>query len=185
MYRVMFDEEDLREDALALLRYNQLPTAKPPKRTIALMMLGGGHFAAIIVSLVPKIIKDHKGGEERQVDVLASKGFHRYTTRRKQGGSQAAHDSGRGNAHSAGAGLRRHNEAALQKEVREMLQSWKDDLAQCELIFIRATGSLNRKTLFGYEGAVLKSSDKRIRGFPFTTKRPVRLLFSRRTKLTC
>jgi hypothetical protein len=181
----MFDEEDLREDALALLRYNQLPAAKPPKRTVALIMIGGGHFAAIIVSLVPKIIKDHKGGEEWQVDILASKGFHRYTTRRKQGGSQAAHDSGRGNAHSAGAGLRRHNEAALQKEIREMLQSWKDELAKCELIFIRATGSANRKTLFGYEGAVLKSSDKRIRGFPFTTKRPVRLLFCGGTRLTC
>lgn len=177
IYRAMFDEEDLRDDPLALLRYNQLPASKPPKRTIALMMIGGGHFAAIMVSLVPKIIKDHKGGEERQVDILASKGFHRYTTRRKQGGSQAANDStGRGNAHSAGAGLRRYNEAALQKEVRELLGSWKDELALCELIFIRATGSMNRKTLFGYEGAVLKSNDKRIRGFPFTTKRPVILL---------
>ena len=189
IYRAMFDEEDLREDPLALLRYNQLPASKPRKRTIALMMIGGGHFAAIIVSLIPKIIKDHKGGEDRQVDVVASKGFHRYTTRRKQGGSQAANDStrSRGNAHSAGAGLRRYNEAALQKEVRELLESWKDELAQCELIFIRATGSLNRKTLFGYDGAVLKSNDKRIRGFPFTTKRPVscslmELLTSRRKR---
>lgn len=186
----MFDEEDLRDDPLALLRYNQLPASKPPKRTIALMMIGGGHFAAIIISLLPKIIRDHKGGEERQVDIFASKGFHRYTTRRKQGGSQAANDSSKGHAHSAGAGLRRYNEAALQKEVRELLESWKAELAHCELIFIRATGSMNRKTLFGYDGAVLKSNDKRIRGFPFTTKRPVYLLFHNgvtdfRQKLNC
>jgi hypothetical protein len=69
--------------------------------------------------------------------------------------------------------LRRYNEAALQKEIRELLVSWKEGLGKCEFLFIRATGTANRRTLFGYEGAVLKSSDPRIRGFPFTTRRPV------------
>ena len=169
----MFDEEDLQEDPVALLRYKQIPPVKPPKRTIALMMIGGGHFAAIITSIIPKIIKNHQGQEERQVDVLASKSFHRYTTRKKQGGSQSTNDAAKGNAHSAGSSLRRYNEAALQKEVRELLASWKVELGQCEFIFIRATGTANRKILFGYEGAVLKSNDRRIRGFPFTTRRPV------------
>ena len=137
------------------------------------MMIGGGHFAAIIVSLIPKLVKNHQGQEERQVDVVASKTFHRYTTRRKQGGAQSANDSAHGNAQSAGSSLRRYNEAALQKEVRELLASWKDELERCELIFIRATGTTNRRTLFGYEGAVLKNNDSRIRGFPFTTRRPV------------
>src|SRR5208282_3231836 len=86
-YRAMFDEEDLQEDPVALLRFKQIPVSKPPKRTIALMMIGGGHFAAIIASLIPKIIKNHQSQEERQVDILASKTFHRYTTRRKQGGA--------------------------------------------------------------------------------------------------
>lgn len=41
-----------------------------------------------------------------------------------------------------------------------------------ELIFIRATGTTNRRTLFGpYDGQVLQSNDKRIRGFPFSTRR--------------
>ena len=171
----MFDAEDLQEDPLALLRYQQFPVppANPSKRTVALMMLGGGHFAGIIASLVPKIQKNHQSQEERTVDVLSSKTFHRYTTRRKQGGAQSANDNSKGNAHSAGSSLRRYNEAALQKEIRDLLALWKSELDGCELIFIRASGTTNKRTLFGYEGAVLKSNDPRIRGFPFTTRRPV------------
>lgn len=188
VYRAMFDDDDLQDDPIALLRYQQIPSplSKVPKRTIVLIMIGGGHFAAIIASLTPKVLKNHQGQEERQIDVIASKSFHRYTTRRKQGGSQSTNDAARGNAHSAGSSLRRHNEAALRKEVRELLASWKEELARADLIFIRATGSVNRQTLFGYEGAVLKSNDPRIRGFPFTTRRAVPSLiicFNNRRKL--
>jgi hypothetical protein len=169
----MFDEEDLQEDPLALLRYQQIPSppAKAPKRTIAMMMIGGGHFAAIIASLKPKIVRS-QGKEERQIEILSSKSFHRYTTR-KQGGGQSSFDSAKGNAQSAGSSLRRYNEAALQKEVRDLLASWKQALEQCDFIFVRASGSGNRRTLFGYEGAILKSNDRKIRGFPFNTRRPV------------
>jgi len=171
----MFDQEDLEDDPIALLRYHQIPRppVKTKRRTIALMMIGGGHFAAIIASLTPTTIKNHQNQEESKVEVVASKTFHRYTTRRKQGGTQSANDSAKGKAHSAGSALRRYNESALQNEIRELLGSWKNELDNCELIFIRATGSANRTTLFGYEGAVLKSNDSRIRGFPFTTRRPV------------
>jgi len=103
--------------------------------------------------------------------VLEHKTFHRYTTRRKQGGSQSANDSAKGNAHSAGSSLRRYNEAALTKDVRELLASWKSLLDTADLLFVRATGTSNRRTLFGYEGAVLKNNDPRIRGFPFSTRR--------------
>ena len=188
IYRAMFDAEDLQEDPVAILRYKQIAISKHPKRTMALMMIGGGHFAAVIASLIPKIVKIHKGQEERQVDVVASKTFHRYTTRRKQGGAQSANDAAKGNAHSAGSSLRRYNEAALQKEVRELLGSWKDELEQCEFIFVRASGSANRQTLFGYEGAVLKTNDSRIRGFPFNTRRPVKVLWddtNSRQKMSC
>jgi len=37
----------------------------------------------------------------------------RYAARRKQGGAQSANDAGKGKAKSAGAMIRRHNEAAL------------------------------------------------------------------------
>lgn len=41
-----------------------------------------------------------------------------------------------------------------------------------QLIFVRATGNTNRKTLFGsYEGQVLRNNDPRLRSFPFSTRR--------------
>ena len=137
-----------------------------------LCMIGGGHFAAMVVSLAPEIRKGQGGVEERHAIVLAHKTFHRYTTRRKQGGSQSANDNAKGNAHSAGSSIRRYNEAALEADVRSVLSDWKSMIDNTELLFIRATGSTNRRTLFGpYEGQVLRSNDKRIRGFPFSTRR--------------
>lgn len=138
---------------------------------IFLCMIGGGHFAAMIVSLSPKQSK-HSGPLIREATVLAHKTFHRYTTRRKQGGAQSANDSAKGAAHSAGADLRRYNEQALTEEVRQLLQDWKGMIDTSELLFLRATGNTNRRTLFGpYDGQVLRQNDKRIRGFPFSTKR--------------
>lgn len=133
-------------------------------------MIGGGHFAGMLVSLTPKVTK--KGGlEDRTATVLASKTFHRYTTRRKQGGSQSSADAGK-SIHSAGSSLRRYNETALTNEVRELLTEWKPWIDRAELVFVRATGTTNRRTLFGpYEGQVLNANDERIRGFPFSTRR--------------
>ncbi len=137
-----------------------------------LCMSGGGHFAAMVVSLVPEIRKGPGGVEERHAVVKAHKTFHRYTTRRKQGGSQSANDNAKGNAHSAGSSIRRYNEAALEADIRTVLHEWKAMIDTADLMFIRATGSTNRRTLFGpYDGQVLKSNDNRIRGFPFSTRR--------------
>ncbi|KJX92563.1 ankyrin repeat and zinc finger domain-containing protein [Zymoseptoria brevis] len=136
-----------------------------------LCMIGGGQFAGMIVSLTPKMTKK-AGIEDRSATVIAHKTFHRYTTRRKQGGSQSANDNSKGNAHSAGASIRRYNETALTQEVRDLLLEWKQLIDSAELIFIRATGSTNRRTLFGpYEDQVLSHKDVRIRGFPFNTRR--------------
>lgn len=137
-----------------------------------LCMIGGGHFAAMIVSLVPKIKSSTVGPLSKEATVLAHKTFHRYTTRRKQGGSQSANDNAKGAAHSAGSSLRRYNEQALTEEVRQLLQEWKGMIDSSELVFIRANGATNRRTLFGpYEGQVLRNGDSRIRGFPFNTRR--------------
>ncbi|KAF3935989.1 hypothetical protein ABW20_dc0105292 [Dactylellina cionopaga] len=145
-----------------------LPTVADPH--IFLCMLGGGHFAAMIVSLFPKLTK-RNGVVEREAVVLAHKTFHRYTTRRKQGGSQSANDASKGAAHSAGSSLRRYNEAALTADIRELLSSWKEMIDSSALIFIRAAGTGNRRTLFGYDNPVFKSSDPKVRGFPFSTRR--------------
>ncbi|KAK6345412.1 hypothetical protein TWF718_007328 [Orbilia javanica] len=145
-----------------------LPTASDPH--IFLCMIGGGHFAGMVVSLIPKVVK-RSGVVEREAVVLAHKTFHRYTTRRKQGGSQSANDNSKGTAHSAGSSLRRYNEAALTADIRELLENWREMLDSSSLLFIRATGTSNRKTLFGGDNPVIRSADKRIRGFPFTTRR--------------
>ncbi|KAJ5775421.1 uncharacterized protein N7511_000432 [Penicillium nucicola] len=135
-------------------------------------MIGGGHFAAMLVSLAPEIHRRQGGIEDRQPRVIAHKTFHRYTTRRKQGGSQSASDASRGAAHSAGSSLRRYNEAALEKDIRDLLSDWRKEIDSAELLFVRATGKTNRKILFDqYDGNVLKQKDPRIRGFPFNTRR--------------
>ena len=139
---------------------------------IFLCMIGGGHFAAMVVSLAPKTNRRPGGVEERQAIVIAHKTFHRYTTRRKQGGAQSANDSAKGAAHSAGASIRRYNEMALETEIRALLSEWKEMIDKSQLIFVRATGSSNRRTIFGpYDGQVLRHNDPRNRTFPFSTRR--------------
>ncbi|RYN65432.1 hypothetical protein AA0118_g3325 [Alternaria tenuissima] len=190
VYRAIFSNTEQEEESHVLesLRKKQLSPKQPPKIKANeagvpppgidigphyfLCMIGGGHFAAMIVALAPKIGKNHTGFDERSATVVAHKTFHRYTTRRKQGGSQSANDNAKGNAHSAGSSIRRYNETALIAEVRELLYSWKNMIDTADLIFVRATGATNRRTLFGpYEGQVLRHNDPRNRGFPFSTRR--------------
>lgn len=190
VYRALFSEAEQQEEAqlVDVLRQKQLAPKLPPKfHTVEagvalpdtdvgphyfLCMIGGGHFAGMVVALAPKKSKSHAGADERSATVLVHKTFHRYTTRRKQGGSQSANDSAKGAAHSAGSSLRRYNEAALTSEVRDILKEWKSLIDTADLCFIRATGTTSRRTLFGpYEGQVLRNNDPRNRGFPFSTRR--------------
>jgi hypothetical protein len=189
VYRAIFSTEEQEEEShiADIIRRKQLSPTQPPKVKSEggiplpatdigphyfLCMIGGGHFAAMVVALAPKLGKKHTGVDERSATVIAHKTFHRYTTRRKQGGSQSANDNAKGNAHSAGSSIRRYNETALVNEVRELLSGWRTMIDTAELIFVRATGSTNRRTLFGpYEGQVLRSNDPRNRGFPFSTRR--------------
>ncbi len=192
IYRSIFTNSEQQNDTklLDIIKNKQLapkPQAKVPVDSnhgvplpeaytdphMFLCMIGGGHFAAMVVSLAPKYTKSVQTGPlTREAVVLAHKTFHRYTTRRKQGGAQSANDAAKGAAHSAGSSLRRYNEQALTDEVRLLLQEWKGMIDTSELLFIRATGSTNRRTLFGpYDGQVLQQNDPRIRGFPFSTRR--------------
>jgi hypothetical protein len=189
VYRAVFTAGELeKEDAIVdAINQRQLPPISMPKaakdgntvppaysgRHIFLCMIGGGHFAAMVVCLAPKQSKHGSVGPlNREAVVLAHKTFHRYTTRRKQGGSQSANDNAKGAAHSAGASIRRYNEQALVEDVRELLRDWKALIDTSDLLFIRATGSTNRRTLFGpYDDQVLRPNDPRIRGFPFSTRR--------------
>lgn len=187
IYRAIFTEQELvQPDLVNVIRNKQLEPLSMPKPAkdgtlppiaykgphFFLCMIGGGHFAAMVVSLAPRSAKAGSTTMNREATVLAHKTFHRYTTRRKQGGSQSANDNAKGKAHSVGSSLRRYNETALVEDVRALLHDWKGLLDTSELLFIRATGTTNRRTLFGpYEGQVLQANDPRIRGFPFSTRR--------------
>lgn len=189
VYRVLFSQAELEKeeaivDAIKKRQLAPISMPKPPKdaqsvpatyngQHIFMCMIGGGHFAAMVVSLAPKKSKHGSTGPlNREAVVLAHKTFHRYTTRRKQGGSQSANDNAKGTAHSAGSSLRRYNEQALVEDIRALLKDWKALIDTSGLLFIRATGTTNRRTLFGpYDGQILRANDPRVRGFPFNTRR--------------
>ncbi|RDW27010.1 hypothetical protein B0I72DRAFT_100545 [Yarrowia lipolytica] len=148
-------------------RVNTLPEA-----TSVIIMAGGGHFAAAIFQHSPKI-------KNTMVPlILETKSFHRYTTRRSQGGSQSASDGSKGKAKSVGSSLRRYGESQLQMEVKELLTSpeWKKRLlpglpTSAANIYIRASGKGSRGLVLGFEGCPIPKNDSRVKSIPFNTRR--------------
>ena len=136
----------------------------PKQLNWAIFMLGGGHFAAAVFN-----------GDQ----VMVHKTFHCYTVRRKQGGGQSSADNKSGTNHpkSAGASLRRYNEASLAQHVKDIIKTWNEQyLSKCHLIFYRAASG-NKKVLFGSvtgskkDSPILHKGDPRIRTIPFPTRR--------------
>ncbi|KAI1306971.1 hypothetical protein EDD11_004647 [Mortierella claussenii] len=128
-----------------------------------LIMIGGGHFAGVVMDLAGQV-----SSHGRDMKVAAHKTFHRYTVRRKQGGSQASH----GIANSAGARIRMYNEEALKLEVRELLEGWSHWIQQSECVFVHSPGN-NRRVLF-YDNSAISIAERqgRLRSIPFMTRRP-------------
>ncbi|TMS06303.1 Ankyrin repeat and zinc finger domain-containing protein 1 [Larimichthys crocea] len=127
------------------------------KTVWVIIMTGGGHFAGAVF---------------RGKEVLQHKTFHRYTVRAKRGTAQGLRDS-QNRSHtpkSAGAALRRHNEAALVKDIQDILVSWAEHLKEASAIFVRAP-SYNKTIFFGGRAAPLDKKDPRIRTLPFATRR--------------
>ncbi|XP_061697691.1 tRNA endonuclease ANKZF1 [Syngnathoides biaculeatus] len=128
------------------------------KRTLwIILMTGGGHFAGAVFQ-----------GKE----VLQHKTFHRYTVRAKRGTAQGLKDSqNRSHApRSAGAALRRYNEAALVKDIQDLLESWGQYLEEASAIFVRAP-SYNKTIFYGGRTGPLAKKDSRLRSIPFATRR--------------
>ncbi|KAF6753042.1 cytoplasmic protein [Ephemerocybe angulata] len=158
-----------------------LQTSKPGGRTWAMFMVAGGHFAGAVVRVSPNEDEvqgeSSKGKAKKQkkpkpdTEVILHKTFHRYTTRRKQGGSQSVNDNAKGPAKSAGAQLRRYGEQALREDIRNLLTEWADDIHDCERIFIRAS-TANKRIFFDLEDTPIQRGDDRLRNFPFPTRRP-------------
>jgi hypothetical protein len=137
----------------------------PHTNTVTWLLLlysSSGHFAGAV----------YQNGR-----CIAHKTFHRYTSRRKQGGSQSAHDNKSGKANSIGAQIRRANEVQLRKDIHELLvNKWHRHVQEANSIFIGAT-SRNRAVFFKIptgvkiKCAALQKSDK-IKYIPFATARP-------------
>lgn len=173
IYKSIFSKASLSKPYEALESWNSQES--PSMAISALFMVGGGHFAGAIVSHHRLNIKGnaHKKNEtliEQAVNLLEHKTFHRYTTRRKQGGSQSAMDNAKGKANSAGSALRRYNETALRTDIQGVLKDWEPYLSKCENIFIRARNVSDRKIFT--DNTILNKDDERIKSFPFTTSRP-------------
>ncbi|WRT65711.1 uncharacterized protein IL334_002658 [Kwoniella shivajii] len=174
VHRALFPPFDTAADYLTELKRMQLTgnENQDGERRLTLLMVAGGHFAGMVVSIRPRAKNERqevKGAGD--IRILKHKTFHRYTTRKKQGGSQALNDNAKSKAVSAGAMLRRYGEQALQEEIRALMIDWEEDLAASERIFIRAS-THGKKSFWGYDGAVLHKTDDRIRVFPFPTRRP-------------
>ena len=80
VHRALFPQYDTAADYLSALKSMQLQG--DTERRITMLMVAGGHFAGMVVSLAPK------GKNERQevkgagdVRILQHKTFHRYTSR--------------------------------------------------------------------------------------------------------
>ncbi|XP_077011317.1 tRNA endonuclease ANKZF1 isoform X1 [Tamandua tetradactyla] len=122
------------------------------------LMAAAGHFAGAIFQ-----------GRE----VVTHKTFHRYTVRAKRGTAQGLQDARGGTSRSAGANLRRYNEATLYKEVRDLLTGpdWAKALEEAGTILLRAPSS-GRSLFFGGRGAPLQREDPRLWDIPLATRRP-------------
>uniref|UniRef100_A0A8C3T1G3 VLRF1 domain-containing protein n=1 Tax=Chelydra serpentina TaxID=8475 RepID=A0A8C3T1G3_CHESE len=105
-------------------------------------------------------------------EVLDHKTFHRYTVRARRGTGQGLRDA-QGQAampRSAGASLRRYNEAALLKDIQDLLAGWAQHLQAAQRIFLRAPRA-NRALLFGGRSPPLHKGDPRVCNIPFSTRR--------------
>ncbi|KAH9257746.1 hypothetical protein BASA81_004212 [Batrachochytrium salamandrivorans] len=130
-----------------------------PVVTWGIILYRSGHFAAAV----------YENGK-----LVQHKTEHRYTTRKKQGGSQASHDTKSSKAKSAGAQLRRYGEQTMRERVTKVLLDWPQ-WKQCQHVFFtipeRARSLFFAKTLERGDGRFLKR-DERCQKIPFMTQRP-------------
>lgn len=121
-----------------------------------LLLARGGHFAGCVFD-----------GNS----VVGHKTFHRYVIRAKAGKKQSSKDSSGKIAHSAGASIRRYNELALKKDIRELLSAWKPYFDAASCVFIHAPSN-NRQLLFDGEKPYFSCLRCGVRNIPLTVRRP-------------
>uniref|UniRef100_A0A8D2D657 tRNA endonuclease ANKZF1 n=1 Tax=Sciurus vulgaris TaxID=55149 RepID=A0A8D2D657_SCIVU len=154
-YRCVLGSHKVPPEEVELLSQN-LQSGGP--RCCVVLLAAAGHFAGAVFQ-----------GRE----VVIHKTFHRYTVRAKRGTAQGLQDAQGGSTRSAGANLRRYNEATLYTDVRDLLAgpAWAKALGEAETILLRAPRS-GRSLFFGGHGAPLQREDPRLWVVPLTTRRP-------------
>jgi hypothetical protein len=172
-------------DALVALQRIEDSTRKP----WMVILARGGHFAASAFEPGKFFFPKDKGkGDDEKAPLsdrflnelvppsaaVAHKTFHRYVVRAKAGGRQSGKDGGGKTIKSAGSSIRRANEAALEKEIKDLFLNdprWASIVASAALIFVSASKT-DTRTLFGGADAPLRRDDSRVRRVPFATRRP-------------
>eukprot|EP01133_Synstelium_polycarpum_P012859 gene12859-15101_t len=135
--------------------FKELCTAK--SITWAVLLCGGGRFSGAIFT----------GGTGGPTKAIVHKTLQRYTTRRKQGGSQAKQDQ-QGVAGSAGSSIRRYNEKRLREEVLEIINGWRAHFDKCSYFFVFAPKGNTRDIVFPPTGTgPISLQDDRLRLIPF------------------
>ncbi|XP_008057063.2 ankyrin repeat and zinc finger domain-containing protein 1 isoform X2 [Carlito syrichta] len=154
-YRCVLGPHQVPPEEAELLLQN-LQNGGP--RYCVVLMAAAGHFAGAVFQ-----------GRE----VVTHKTFHRYTVRAKRGTAQGLWDARGGASRSAGANLRRYNEASLYKDVRDLLAGpgWAKALEEAGTILLHAPCS-GRSLFFGGHGAPLQRRDPRLWDIPLATRRP-------------
>uniref|UniRef100_A0A7S3E9E0 VLRF1 domain-containing protein n=1 Tax=Rhodosorus marinus TaxID=101924 RepID=A0A7S3E9E0_9RHOD len=137
----------------ALPDNGSLSSLKNMKLT-CVFLAGGGHFAGAVFGPKGKVLKHQT--------------YHRYTSRKKQGGEQDFNEKA-SRAKSAGAQIRRYNMQLLRQEIRAVLKDWTNEIHSADLVFLHAPGKGTRETFLGYPDSPLK--DVELRRIPFTTRR--------------
>lgn len=131
-----------------------------PTLTWGVILYRSGHFAAAVF----------ENGKAVQ-----HKTEHRYTTRKKQGGSQASHDTKSHKAKSAGAQLRRYGEQTMRERVSKVLAEWPQ-WRQCDKVYFtipeRARSLFFTKKLSDAKDGRFLKHDPRCCKIPFMTQRP-------------
>ncbi|PKA54213.1 ATP-dependent DNA helicase HFM1/MER3 [Apostasia shenzhenica] len=164
---LLVTEDDLNNRLKCLLRE---PRDKTNLRIV--FLLSGGHFVGCVFD---------------GSSVIAHKTFHRYVVRAKAGKKQSAKDATGKSAHSAGSSLRRYNEAALKKEIQNLLSTWHQYINSSVRIFVHCP-SKNRQILFDGGNPQLNIHDRVICHIPLTIHRPTfkeaKRIYQRLTQLS-
>ena len=161
-----FSSDDELEDASSQVTQQTNGSHKdPPLRMWTILMMGGGHFAAAVIALNPhvKTSRSKRLGvtEEKGLIVLAHRTFHRYTTRKKQGGGQSSHDAAGKFAKSAGAQLRRYGEESLKEDIKSLLDlpGWRTLIERSERVWVRAGARAAKGVLWAWDGRIASPLD--------------------------